>query len=739
MIRIKERITASAIWDIEGNEVRLAYRKEYPEPILARKIEEYRNVLKNKTYEQNNSSLCEAFQLFGGIAFVAIGMTCKDDFLACFAYYSKQLAAEWAEGEKRLKSKFVGYEYVFEIMLKNNHISIKYDYRYILDGVDGDQFCQINEKSFAEYWTASMLPLMEKGYSLAAVAGRVGDVRVSKYLMQMPEQATAYLRLIASAYTSRRELISANKMTQFIFGHDSRSRFIGGQSEFFTLLDDIISDESTLQSIKFIADNRKELNCAKDVWVLYQKHGTTLKYLSIDFTRVQKLSMRYELKCFLENRFLGEIRTSDRMFISLFDVANKLCNINRNINYFSDVDVTDIKKLQLSLEKEVSQSAIMTLFSACKTLYSYLCSDENGSKAPKPWRNPFDSIKFVNAKNYHENSQYMPESVVTAVFQHLNELNQTDQLVFRIFVETGMRAKEVAFLEEGCLSSARYDEAVMLSFIQYKTLKARRRNGLSDYHNIYISHELTELIQQQIDVSASLRKEHDLPYIFFHHNEGYKPAMLNVEYFAIKINELIKKHNICDESGEPWHFTSRQCRKTLVVNMIENGATINELVYQLGHLNSSTVMQYYAEVRAMKLAEMNSEFFKKQFDLLLSGKQLAEFSEEERRLLYVDFRLGNRRVELGFCTRKLCAGACKSRSRTVHCVNCSNLCTGRQYLSHWNTLLESQTERVQVLLTAYQEENLTEYEDFIEYKQEMRLMNAYQNVVTAIKESEAVR
>ncbi len=30
MIRIVQRITASAIWDIEGTEVRLAYRKEFP-------------------------------------------------------------------------------------------------------------------------------------------------------------------------------------------------------------------------------------------------------------------------------------------------------------------------------------------------------------------------------------------------------------------------------------------------------------------------------------------------------------------------------------------------------------------------------------------------------------------------------------------------------------------------------------------------------------------------------------
>ena len=37
-------------------------------------------------------------------------------------------------------------------MLKNETITIQYDFRYILDQVDGGDFCQINEAAFAEYW-----------------------------------------------------------------------------------------------------------------------------------------------------------------------------------------------------------------------------------------------------------------------------------------------------------------------------------------------------------------------------------------------------------------------------------------------------------------------------------------------------------------------------------------------------------------------------------------------------------
>lgn len=572
--------------------------------------------------------------------------------------------------------------------------------------------------------------------SLTSVSKRVGNVRVSKYLMQIPEQTEQYLKKLASGYTARRKFISLNQMTQFIFGNDVRSNFVGGDICFFALLKQIISCEIELQKEKFVADNRRELNSAKDVWILYQSHGVSLKLLTVDFTKVKQVSLRRELKCFLKYRFSGHIRASDRTFISIFDAVNRLCETNGSIQYFSDIDRNDVKKLQLALENEIDQSKIMTMFSACSTLFRYLCSDENKSGLPKSHDNPFESLRFVNAQKYHENTPYIPNKVIAALDEYLGELNEIDRLVFEIFSETGMRAKEVAFLESNCIESARYENAFKLKYIPYKTLKARRRNGLSEHHSVYISVELAEKIRKQIAVSEELRKKYSLPYIFLHQHTGYKVSMLNVEYFIKKINDLILKYHICDDSGHPWNFTSRQCRKTLVVNMIENGATATELVYQLGHLNQSTIMQYYAEVKSIKLAEMNSEFFKDQFDVLLSKEQLTEFSEEERRLLYVDFRLGKRRVELGFCTRKLCEGACQSRSRTVHCVNCPQLCTGRQYLSYWRKLLQDQQERLRILIISYENACIASYEEFIEYKQEQRLLFAYENIVVKLEKSE---
>ena len=157
----------------------------------------------------------------------------------------------------------------------------------------------------------------------------------------------------------------------------------------------------------------------------------------------------------------------------------------------------------------------------------------------------------------------------------------------------------------------------------HKTLSARKKKGVPSYHKIMITERLADEIITFAKETEKLRRECKLPYIFLVKRQGCKPSMLNMNYYISMINKLIEMYDIRSIEGELWNFTNRQYRKTLAVTLIENGATIEELAYWLGHLNRSTAALYYAEVRAKKLEEMNTEFFKKQFDLLIDNEQLG--------------------------------------------------------------------------------------------------------------------
>lgn len=135
----------------------------------------------------------------------------------------------------------------------------------------------------------------------------------------------------------------------------------------------------------------------------------------------------------------------------------------------------------------------------------------------------------------------------------------------------------------------------------------------------------------------------------------------------------------------------------------------------------------------MKLAELNTQFFLAKFDLIISHEQLESYTEEERKLLYADFRLEQRRVELGFCVVKA-AGPCQHRNSLYNCVNCPNLCTGKRYLPYWAELLEQQRIIFDRLISAYQADGILHYQNYAEYKQELRLLKGYENIVKTIQE-----
>lgn len=423
---------------------------------------------------------------------------------------------------------------------------------------------------------------------------------------------------------------------------------------------------------------------------------------------------------------------------------NVLTDKNPNIKFMADIGDTDAKALHIYLETEyvtphgnrLASATIGNIFACCSCLLEYLMNDERNKeiRSPRPHHNPFSKFKFVNLDDYKKNTAIIPETVIEQLDRHVEELKEHYELLYRIFSNTGMRLKEALFLEVDCIEESRYENLVQIKYKPYKVIAARRKAGLEDYHRVLVPVELADRIKAYIQKTEELRSSSGLPYIFVGDRYHGKVNMTSMASFIKAVNDLIEKKMICDDFGNLWHFTTRQCRKTIAVTLIENGATTAELSYWLGHLNSSTSMKYYAEVRKMKLAQLNTEFFRKKFELVLEKNQLEPYTEEERRLLYIDFRLEQRKVEFGFCMKKLSDGGCTERNSIYNCVNCRHLCTGRKYLPYWQELLENQKMILGQLEQAYCREGIEDYREFKEYRQIGFLLECYQNVVDAISE-----
>lgn len=746
MIKLLEIKTCTAFWDIDGTVLRFQRRKCVDDELTGRTIERYRELLLNETYKSCPQMLRDIACILTDNILARIGMEVyQEQFLKMFKHYSKLYAEQWEQAGKCFITNKMAMFPVFEFMFRNRLVEHPDSPLVLLRDISCDNkiFLNIFEECFSSFWGGKIREKVLNQETLASIRERIGPLRTTQYLCLLPETVTTdYLKNIAGRFTQQRRLITKQSLCHEFLGSDisvSAPRF---QPEFVMRVSAAVQREFDIQCRKFIAENHLQLDTSSDKWTLFHRHGPSLHWETIDFTGIYSPSLRLEIKYFMKHRYYSITADKDSTITTLAYAANLLTDNNLNIRFFADVDDVDARSLYMNMERRYGQTAggksvsnIMRVFSVLSVLMEYLMSDHRDEtmRSPVPHDNPFSRYRFHNAKDYKVRTAVIPESVAEQLDIHLDELDPVQALLFRIFSATGMRTKEVLFLEADCLEMSQYDGIVQLKYKQYKTLTARRKAGVSDYHRVPILQELADEIAGQIQKTKEWREELGVPYLFVNKRPNFRASMISMLNYLLVINRLIEKYDLRDENGQLWHFTSKQQRKTLAVTLIENGASVDELSYWLGHLGRSTASNYYAEVRKMKLAELNTSFFREKFDLLLSDEQLAEYTEEERRLLYMDFRLEQRRVEFGFCLKKLADGGCTSRSSLINCVNCKNLCTGPKYLPYWQSLLSGQHEVVNSLLAAYAKAGITDYEEFREYRQATFLLNCYEKIVTAIE------
>ncbi len=750
MIKLLEIKTGSAFWEIDGVILRFQRKKSIGDVVIEQLIGEYRELLLNETYKEYPAKICDINNALGDVILLRIGIEVYfDAFIKMYEYYIERYVRAWGMSDKKLVSNRTSIFPAFVYMFKNQLVDKSDCSIAILRNSPSDNQCffDIYEEKFSAFWIVQVKKKVEEKELLNDIRERIGAMMTTNSFAQLPsDMITEYLDFMANKFTKARKLITVQLFCRSFLGSKlttSRERF---NSDFVRLVDKVVKKEYQYQCKKFIEDNTKQLHIKSEQWVLYYRHGPSLYKNTVNFNKIKSISLRLEIMYFMKYRYYNTSAKKDTSIHTLSEAANILVDGNPSLHFFDDVDDVDVRALYMAMERRYGQetggnsvSGIIRVFSVMSLLMEYLMSDrrDEAMRSPVPQYNPFKHYKFHNAKDYKVRTSIIPEAVAEGIDAHLHELDDIYALLYRLFSNTGMRMKEVLFLETDCLEPSSYEGLVQIKYKPFKTLKARRKRGVPDYHRVLIFQSLADEIKIQIEQRAKLRQELEVPYIFVNQKLKHRAGMINMGYYVQIINKLIQQHSLCDESGELWHFTSKQQRKTLAVTLIENGGSVDELAYWLGHLSRSSASGYYAEVRQTKLASLNTAFYRKKFDLLISEEQLTEYSEEERRLLYMDFRLEQRRVEFGFCLKKMADGGCTNRNSLVNCVNCKNLCTGKKYLPYWQEFLKEQIRLVETLILFYNKADILNYEDFKEYKQAVYIKNCYENTVKAIVEGDS--
>lgn len=477
---------------------------------------------------------------------------------------------------------------------------------------------------------------------------------------------------------------------------------------------------------------------------MYWLRGVSLNSREFDFSKIQSITLRKEALAYFRDKLAirADFRNDGNIAI-LTTCLNFLTENNPKIRYCCDIRKSDVlslvKYLELSATTQYNTSmsvrTVMNGITACKGLLNFLSKeDDHPCKYPKPKTNFFNDVVFKNTLWHSENTKIIPDVVIDQMNLYVHELSKPLFAAYKVLESTGMRISEVTKLESNSVDYNAEYAVWTLSYIPSKVLSARKRKMLPDGHMVVIPESVAQLVLDVEKESEDLRITCNVPYVFIQKIGNGVPKQMQGASLASSLNKIAQRHNIIDKDGVVWNFTTRQYRKTIAVNMVENGASLQEISTQFGHIGDQTPKLYYAEVRRKKLAELNHAFFEKKFNIAMGPDKLSKFTEEERRRLYVDFCISQRDVELGVCLKHASDGPCGKRTGRSNCAVCTNLCTGTKYLDKWDRLVSSQKKLVNELLATYQRNGIEDYVDFREYQREQFLLDSYEAVVARIHE-----
>ena len=407
-----------------------------------------------------------------------------------------------------------------------------------------------------------------------------------------------------------------------------------------------------------------------------------------------------------------------------------LLDLNKNILFAKDIRYSDLKKMNIHFENKIAKgemgfSTYRTMISEFRLFIDFIMEKEEYDYKPKD--NYFRKTKFKNisAMEAQVNTDYIPENIISKIQEYASELPEQVQRVWFIMMNTGMRVSEVLFLEDDRLNYDETENVFVLEYIPEKVLEARKNNGLPLYHRIPVNMTVVDCFLEQKLYSERLRLDTGLKYIFLSSYTQKNRVTLQSSTTVINnINKLIKTHNIVDEDGNLYIYENRQCRKTVAVDLLTKGVSVEQVADVLSQLHSKTTFTYYKDVEKKNLADMEKRFYRG----LLSETCVGQ-DDESNEIILKEIELGLREVEDGQCSKHVSMGICKRKG----CAGCNFLITGPEKLERWEELHKSKVESIKELELYYKEEGITDYINYREYQSELEQLNLYKDIIEKIK------
>lgn len=274
--------------------------------------------------------------------------------------------------------------------------------------------------------------------------------------------------------------------------------------------------------------------------------------------------------------------------------------------------------------------------------------------------------------------RWIPPNVLDQMNQYLDELPAPIMRMILVLQECGRRLGELCAMPYDCL----VQDASGDWFLHYRQYKMKKD------HSIPVSREVVAVIQeQQKEVQQTWGKA--TRWLFPSSTGKDQPIK---QYIMMRaLNMLSYKRNICDATGQPYHFQSHQFRHSVGTRMINSGVPQHIVQRYLGH-ESPEMTDRYAHLFDETMKEAYASFRGKVVDI--TGRTIEQQSPADASdLQWVKKHVLAQALSNGRCALPLVAGECPHANA---CFTCVHFRTDASFLPMHKAQLQTTQQLIQV-------------------------------------------
>ncbi|MFN6558613.1 MAG: tyrosine-type recombinase/integrase [Nostoc sp. ChiSLP01] len=283
--------------------------------------------------------------------------------------------------------------------------------------------------------------------------------------------------------------------------------------------------------------------------------------------------------------------------------------------------------------------------------------------------------------------RYIPEEVMQQLNQYLDDLAEPIIRMVLVLQECGMRISELVNLSFDCLLQDKSGDW----FLKYYQFKMKKEI------TIPISREVVRVIQEQQRYIRKHFTQEEFNYLFCANVGAVRPNFIPSPHVMMRktlpnhLNRLAKRRNICDNSGNLWHFQNHQFRHTVGTRMINNGVPQHIVQRYLGH-ESADMTAVYAHIHDQTMKEEIAKF---QGKIVNISGQVVEPNNIEADVTDLQWFKRNIQAQAlpnGSCALPTISQGCPHANS---CLTCTHFRTTDLYLQEHKQQLEQTNQIIQ--------------------------------------------